>query len=119
MQTSHHRRRDCRTLVNTRASPGYRLLRRQFSQPGPHRNRRGLRKQDSSYGLRGRSLGRRDQASVPANLPDHPVQSIARDMMHLKCAGATSCWSHIRAFMLAGTLCSRTLHHYIQLAPNS
>ncbi|GFX69179.1 hypothetical protein TNCV_3563551 [Trichonephila clavipes] len=26
-------------------------------------------------------------------------------------------WSHIRASMLAGTLCSRTLHPYIQLAP--
>ncbi|GFY28952.1 hypothetical protein TNCV_4720801 [Trichonephila clavipes] len=26
----------------------------------------------------------------------------------LKCAGALSCWNDIRAFMLAGTLCSRT-----------
>ncbi|GFX45341.1 uncharacterized protein TNCV_1026011 [Trichonephila clavipes] len=35
-----------------------------------------------SYELRGRSLGRIGQAGVPANLPDHPVQSIALDMLY-------------------------------------
>ncbi|GFY31097.1 uncharacterized protein TNCV_4360041 [Trichonephila clavipes] len=93
---------------------GYRLLRKQSSQPGPQLNRRGLHKEDSSYGPRGGSLGRRGQASVPANLPDHLVQFIALDMLYalrtsaLKCAGAPSCWNHLRAFKLAGTLCSRT-----------
>ncbi|GFS89399.1 hypothetical protein TNCV_1809341 [Trichonephila clavipes] len=48
----------------------------------PHWRRRGLRKQDSSYGPRGKSLGRRGQASVPANLLDHPAQSIALDMQY-------------------------------------
>ncbi|GFT79158.1 hypothetical protein TNCV_3095071 [Trichonephila clavipes] len=47
------------------------------------RSRRGLRKQDSSYGPRGRSLGRRGQVSVPVNLHDHLVQSIALDMLYL------------------------------------
>ncbi|GFU31670.1 hypothetical protein TNCV_1175601 [Trichonephila clavipes] len=67
-----------------RASPGFCLLRRQSSQPGPHRSRRGLRKQGSSYGPRGRSLGRIGQANVPTNLPDHPTQSIviALDMLY-------------------------------------
>ncbi|GFU18309.1 uncharacterized protein TNCV_2323091 [Trichonephila clavipes] len=50
--------------------------------PRDHRSQRCLRKQDSSYGLRGRSLGRRGQASVPANLPDQPAQSIALDMLY-------------------------------------
>ncbi|GFT41202.1 hypothetical protein TNCV_3403591 [Trichonephila clavipes] len=82
MQASHRRRRDCRALANSSASPGYRLLRRQSSQPGPRRSRRGLHKQDSSYGSRGRSLGRRGQASVMAYLPDHPVQLIVLDMLY-------------------------------------
>ncbi|GFS89623.1 hypothetical protein TNCV_3786931 [Trichonephila clavipes] len=72
---------ECQTLVNT-PGPGYRLLRRQSSQPGPRRSRRGLHKQDSSYGPRGRSLGRKGQESVPASLPDHPVQSIVLDMLY-------------------------------------
>ncbi|GFU10656.1 hypothetical protein TNCV_1773261 [Trichonephila clavipes] len=59
----------------------YRLLRRQSSQPGPRRSRRGLCKQDNSYGPRGKSLGRRGQASVPANLPENPVQFIALNML--------------------------------------
>ncbi|GFV51221.1 hypothetical protein TNCV_2545701 [Trichonephila clavipes] len=50
--------------------------------PGLCRSRRGLRKQDSPYGPRGRNLGRRGQAGMPANLLDHPVQSIALDMMY-------------------------------------
>ncbi|GFU92530.1 hypothetical protein TNCV_4794591 [Trichonephila clavipes] len=79
MQVSHRRWRDCRTLANT---PGYRLLRRQSSQPRPRRYRRGLRKQESSYGPRGRSLGGRGQESVLVNLPDHPVQSIVLDMLY-------------------------------------
>ncbi|GFV81895.1 hypothetical protein TNCV_1057821 [Trichonephila clavipes] len=62
----------------------FRLLRRQSSQPGPRWSRRGLRKQNSSYGPRGRSLGRRGQASVPANLPDHPAQSIALVILYPK-----------------------------------
>ncbi|GFV29689.1 hypothetical protein TNCV_330551 [Trichonephila clavipes] len=64
------------------ASPGYLLLRRQSSQPGPRQSRRSLRKQDSSYGPRGRSLDKRGQASVQANLRNHPVQSIALDMLY-------------------------------------
>ncbi|GFW09292.1 hypothetical protein TNCV_4276211 [Trichonephila clavipes] len=63
-----------------RASPGFRLLRRQSSQPGPRRSQRGLRKLFN--GPRGRSLGRRGQASVLTNLPDHPAQSIALDMLY-------------------------------------
>ncbi|GFY08383.1 hypothetical protein TNCV_1357891 [Trichonephila clavipes] len=57
------------------------MLRWQSSQLGPRRSRRGLRKQDSSYGPSGRSLGRRGQAGVPANLSDHSVQFIALDML--------------------------------------
>ncbi|GFS97800.1 uncharacterized protein TNCV_2017781 [Trichonephila clavipes] len=60
-------------LSNISKYPGYHLLRRRASQPGPRRSRWGLRKQESSYVLRVRSLCRRGQASVPANLPDHPV----------------------------------------------
>ncbi|GFW81331.1 hypothetical protein TNCV_376791 [Trichonephila clavipes] len=105
----------------------YRLLRRQSTQPGPSRSRRGMRKQNSSFGPRGRSLGRRDQLSVPANLPQHPFPihrlgyavSYAHCTSTLKCAGAPSCWKHIRALILAGTLCSRTLLPYKQFAPNS
>ncbi|GFS90429.1 hypothetical protein TNCV_4096441 [Trichonephila clavipes] len=41
-----------------------------------------LHKKDSSYGPRGRSLGRRGQESVPANLPDHLVQSTVLDMLY-------------------------------------
>ncbi|GFU59217.1 uncharacterized protein TNCV_4197491 [Trichonephila clavipes] len=63
---------------------GHLLLRRQFSQPGPRQSRWGLCKQDSSYGPRGRSLGRRGQASVPAILPDHPVQPILLYMLYPK-----------------------------------
>ncbi|GFT75940.1 hypothetical protein TNCV_2098741 [Trichonephila clavipes] len=54
---------------------------RQSSQPEPRRSQRGLRKQDS-FRTRGRSLGRRGQASVPANLPNHLIQSIALDMLY-------------------------------------
>ncbi|GFV27091.1 hypothetical protein TNCV_4853281 [Trichonephila clavipes] len=64
------------------ASPRYRLLRRQSSPPRLRRSRRGMRKQDSLYGSRGRSLGKRGQVSVPANLQDHPVQSIVLDMLY-------------------------------------
>ncbi|GFY09712.1 hypothetical protein TNCV_3696741 [Trichonephila clavipes] len=82
-----------------RTSPGFSLLRRQSSQPGPHWSRRGLRKQDSSYGPRGRCLGRSGQASVPANLPDHPhpihppgyAVSNALRTSAQKCAGAPYC----------------------------
>ncbi|GFV84972.1 RNase H domain-containing protein [Trichonephila clavipes] len=49
---------------------------------GPHRSRRGLRRQVSSYGPRGKSVDRRGQTSVPANVPEHPVQSIAQDMLY-------------------------------------
>ncbi|GFV42502.1 uncharacterized protein TNCV_1293801 [Trichonephila clavipes] len=54
----------------------------QSSQPGPRRSRRGLCKQDSSYNPRGKLLDRRGQANVSANLPDHPAQSIALDMLY-------------------------------------
>ncbi|GFU25824.1 uncharacterized protein TNCV_5103791 [Trichonephila clavipes] len=46
------------------------------------RRRRDLHKQDSLYGPRGRNQGRRGQASMTANLLDHPVQYIALDMLH-------------------------------------
>ncbi|GFW65309.1 uncharacterized protein TNCV_395751 [Trichonephila clavipes] len=62
--------------------PDLACFRRQSSQPGPRRIRGGLGKQDSSYGFRGGSLGRRGQASVPANLLDHPAQSIALDKLY-------------------------------------
>ncbi|GFU95686.1 hypothetical protein TNCV_4692941 [Trichonephila clavipes] len=82
MQASHRRRRECRTLANTpgisRFSPAtMAILATRASSEST-----GLRKQDSSYGPRGRSLGRRGQASMPANLPDHPAQSIALDMLY-------------------------------------
>ncbi|GFX07654.1 hypothetical protein TNCV_4159231 [Trichonephila clavipes] len=69
-------------VTSVNLAPGFRLLRRQFSQPGPRRSRQGVRKQDSSYGPRGRSLGRRGQASVPANLPDRLAQSTALDIRY-------------------------------------
>ncbi|GFV05819.1 hypothetical protein TNCV_5035581 [Trichonephila clavipes] len=59
------------------------LFIKQSSQPDSLRSRRlSLRKQDSSYGSRGRNLGRRGQASMPANLPDHLAQFIALDMLY-------------------------------------
>ncbi|GFU62078.1 hypothetical protein TNCV_4892961 [Trichonephila clavipes] len=76
----------------TGASPAYRLLPRQSSQPGPHQSQRGLHKLDYSYGPRDRSLGWRGQASVPANLPDHRFQSIPQ------------CTSHICAEMCCGSI---------------
>ncbi|GFX15464.1 hypothetical protein TNCV_3303931 [Trichonephila clavipes] len=54
----------------------------------------------------------------PIHRPGYAVSNVLR-ISPLKCAGAPSCWNHIRAFMLAGTLCRRTLHPYIQLAPYS
>ncbi|GFV69188.1 hypothetical protein TNCV_3518101 [Trichonephila clavipes] len=48
----------------------------------------------------------------------HPGYAVS-NALHtsaLKCAGAPSCWNHIQAFMLAGALCSTTLHHYIETA---
>ncbi|GFV14764.1 uncharacterized protein TNCV_3959741 [Trichonephila clavipes] len=50
----------------------------------------------------------------------HPIHrpgfdaSNALRTSELNSAGAPSCWNHIRAFMLAGILCSRTLHPYLQ-----
>ncbi|GFS86722.1 uncharacterized protein TNCV_2407351 [Trichonephila clavipes] len=64
------------------ASPGYRLLRRHSLQPGPRWSRGDLRKQDSSYGPRGINSDRRCKVSVPANLPDRPVQPITLDMLY-------------------------------------
>ncbi|GFW20547.1 transposable element Tc1 transposase [Trichonephila clavipes] len=52
----------------------------------------------------------------PIHRPGYAVSNALRTSA-LKCAGFSSCWNHIRAFMLAGTLCSRNLHPYIQLAP--
>ncbi|GFU42151.1 hypothetical protein TNCV_4553641 [Trichonephila clavipes] len=54
----------------------------------------------------------------PINRPGYTVSN-ALHTSALKCAGAPSCWNPIRVFMLAGTLFSKTLHHYIQLAPYS
>ncbi|GFX94446.1 uncharacterized protein TNCV_4294881 [Trichonephila clavipes] len=54
----------------------------------------------------------------PIYRPGYAVSTALRTSA-LKCAGALSCWNHKRAFMLTGTLCSRTLHPYIQLAPYS
>ncbi|GFY11401.1 hypothetical protein TNCV_3182431 [Trichonephila clavipes] len=51
-------------------------------QPEPRRSRLGLRKRDPSYGPRGRSLSRRGQTSMPANLPDHPAQFIVLDVLY-------------------------------------
>ncbi|GFV43358.1 hypothetical protein TNCV_1948711 [Trichonephila clavipes] len=73
MKASHHWRRDCRTLANTpdisRISPATMAT----LATRPCRIRRGLRKHGSSYDPKGRNLGRRGQASMPANLLDHPV----------------------------------------------
>ncbi|GFU12918.1 hypothetical protein TNCV_1678261 [Trichonephila clavipes] len=69
--------------------PGYHLLRRQSSQPGPRQSRQGLRKQDFSYGFRGRSLGGPPR---PIHLPRY-VESNALHTSALKCAGAPSCWN--------------------------
>ncbi|GFW73486.1 hypothetical protein TNCV_2801501 [Trichonephila clavipes] len=86
-------------------------------KPGPRRSRRGLRKQDSSCGPCGRSLGSRGQNSVLANLPDHSIQSIAHPgyavsnalrTSALKRTDDPSCWNHIKVIMFAETLCSRT-----------
>ncbi|GFW11814.1 hypothetical protein TNCV_4100261 [Trichonephila clavipes] len=52
----------------------------------------------------------------PINRPEYAVSNALRTSER-KCAGALSCWNPVRVFMLAGTLCIRTLHPYIQLAP--
>ncbi|GFW42803.1 hypothetical protein TNCV_473931 [Trichonephila clavipes] len=118
MQVSHRRKIPLKSL-------GYRLQRRQSSQPWPRRNQRGLRKQASAYSSKGRSLDRRGQASLekeersqdrrgqftrPLRPNHHPGYSIsnALETSALKCAGALSCWNHIPAFKFAGTHCSRT-----------
>ncbi|GFU81582.1 ig-like domain-containing protein [Trichonephila clavipes] len=49
---------------------------------GPRRSRRGLRKQDSLYVPRGRSVGRSGQASMSDNLPDNPARFIALDILY-------------------------------------
>ncbi|GFW29005.1 hypothetical protein TNCV_2355631 [Trichonephila clavipes] len=52
---------------------------------GNHRNQaesEGLAQTRLSYGPRGRSVGRRGQVSMPANLPEHPAQLIALDMLY-------------------------------------
>ncbi|GFY36015.1 uncharacterized protein TNCV_4843871 [Trichonephila clavipes] len=43
----------------------------------------------------------------PFHHPGYLVSNALRTSA-LKCAGASSWWNHIRVFMLAGTLCSRT-----------
>ncbi|GFV68229.1 hypothetical protein TNCV_1875111 [Trichonephila clavipes] len=87
----------------------------------------GLCKQISPYGPQ-RKKSRQDKSGEragqftgpphPIHLPGYAVSNALRTSA-LKCAGASSCWKHIRAFMLAGTLCSRALQPYIQLAPYS
>ncbi|GFW70605.1 hypothetical protein TNCV_1624371 [Trichonephila clavipes] len=101
MHASHRRQRKCRTSANT---PDF-----TFYDSNP-------RNQDSSYGSRGRLGERADQFTAPLR-PFHRPGYAVSNALHtyaLKCAGAPSCWNHIRAFMLARTLCSRTLHPYIQ-----
>ncbi|GFV24653.1 uncharacterized protein TNCV_3339691 [Trichonephila clavipes] len=51
----------------------------------------------------------------PIHRPGYAVSN-ALHTSALKCTGAPSCWDHIRAFRLAGTLCSKTLHPYKQTA---
>ncbi|GFU39916.1 hypothetical protein TNCV_2531631 [Trichonephila clavipes] len=72
----------------------YHLLRRQSLKPGPRRSQRGMRKQDSTYDPRGRSLGRRDQASMLANLPHthtHPIHRHGYAVDNALCASALKC----------------------------
>ncbi|GFU63064.1 hypothetical protein TNCV_4123061 [Trichonephila clavipes] len=64
MQVSHQRRMDFRTLANTPRISLKSPARRQSSQPWPRRSRRSLRKQDSSYDPRGKSLDWSGQACV-------------------------------------------------------
>ncbi|GFY01374.1 hypothetical protein TNCV_4516381 [Trichonephila clavipes] len=69
MQTSHHRRRDCRHIKYpgiSQISPAT----TEILSTRDRRRRRGLRKQNSSHDPTG---GRGGQESVPANLPDHSV----------------------------------------------
>ncbi|GFY20563.1 alpha-2 adrenergic receptor [Trichonephila clavipes] len=79
MQASHRWRRDCQILANTPGISRISPATTQSSQPG---SRRGLSKLASSYGARQRSLGRRVQARVAANLKDLPVQFIVLDMLY-------------------------------------
>ncbi|GFY35115.1 uncharacterized protein TNCV_5044901 [Trichonephila clavipes] len=60
-----------------------------------------------------------DQFTAPPR-PIHRPRCAESNALHtsaLKCADAPSCWNHIRAFTLSGTLYSRTLHPCMQLNP--
>ncbi|GFX45781.1 hypothetical protein TNCV_934201 [Trichonephila clavipes] len=77
-----------------RTSPGYRLLRRQSSQSGPCRSRRGLRKQDSIWPQRKKPRQERSgehagQFTGPCHLIQHPGYAASNVLRTsaLKCAG--------------------------------
>ncbi|GFS64861.1 uncharacterized protein TNCV_2000751 [Trichonephila clavipes] len=55
----------------------------------------------SSYGSRGRILRKRGQASVPANLSDHPSETIALDMLYTM--HFTHLRYHVQALRHVGT----------------
>ncbi|GFT84655.1 hypothetical protein TNCV_538821 [Trichonephila clavipes] len=55
----------------------------------------------------GKCAGQFARLPRPIYRPGYAVSNALRTSA-LKCAGAPSCWNHIRAFMLAETLCSRT-----------
>ncbi|GFX19781.1 uncharacterized protein TNCV_2076881 [Trichonephila clavipes] len=72
-----------------------------------------------------RKKSRQERSGEPAGQftrPPHPIHCpgyAVSNALHTSALKCPSCWNHIRAFMLAGTLCCRTLHPYIQLAPYS
>ncbi|GFT35610.1 hypothetical protein TNCV_1289391 [Trichonephila clavipes] len=112
MHASHHWQRDCQTLANTpdisRISPATTGI---LATKASCWNRRGLHKfrwpqrkksmQESSGELSGQFTG----PFLLIHRPEYSVSNALRTSA-LKCAGAHSCWNHVRVFMLAGTLCS-------------
>ncbi|GFS59950.1 uncharacterized protein TNCV_3957461 [Trichonephila clavipes] len=127
MQASHRRRRYCRTLVNTpgisRISPATTAIlatRASSESTGLAKTRLFIwpQRKKSSQERSGERASQFTGQPRPIHRPGYAVSNALRTS-ELKCAGAPSCWNHIPAFMLAGTLCSRTLHPYIQLAPRS
>ncbi|GFW13785.1 hypothetical protein TNCV_1670011 [Trichonephila clavipes] len=64
-----------------------------------------------------RSSERAGEFTGPPRPIHHPGYAVSNALRipALKYAGAPSCWNHIRALTLRGTLCSRTLHPYMQL----
>ncbi|GFX05501.1 hypothetical protein TNCV_1008231 [Trichonephila clavipes] len=116
MQASHHQRRDCRTLANTqgisRISSATTAIHatRVSSKSSGHALTRIFIWPQRKKSRQGRACKRTGEFTGPPrtiHLPGYAVSN-AFHTSALKCAGASSCWSHIRAFMLAGTLFSRT-----------